>query len=135
MISVNEISKIAEKRNKLRKETYIKIYEQISKKIRQSAEFGNKYLVVSIPSFVVGFPAFDRLKAVHYIKRQLDLGGFSTRLIGDHEIYICWYTPKKKTSTEKTQKEEILTEEFGDFPSFVNLKKVANKYRGNAGKG
>jgi|SRR5210317_379094 hypothetical protein len=134
MISVNEISKIAEKRNKLRKETYIKIYEQISKKVRQSAEFGNKFLLVSIPSFVVGFPAFDRLKAMHYIKRQLDLGGFSTRIVGEHEIYISWST-KKKSSNTHPPKEEILTEEFGDFPSFVNLKKVANKYRGNAGKG
>jgi hypothetical protein len=134
MISVNEISKIAEKRNKLRKETYVKIYEQISKKVRQSAEFGNKYLLVSIPSFVVGFPAFDRLKALHYIKRQLDLGGFSTRIVGEHEIYISWST-KKKSAAPQQPKEEILTEEFGDFPSFVNLKKVANKYRGNAGKG
>lgn len=132
MISVNEISKIAEKRNKLRKETYVKIYEQISKKVRQSAEFGNKFLLASIPSFVVGFPAFDRIKALHYIKRQLDLGGFTTRIVGEHELYIAWTTKKKSTPQPK---EEILTEEFGDFPSFVNLKKVANKYRGNAGKG
>ena len=133
MISVNEISKIAEKRNKLRKETYVKIYEQISKKVRQSAEFGNKFLLVSIPSFVVGFPAFNRIKALHYIKRQLDLGGFNTRIVGEHELYISWTTTKKKSAPQP--KEEISTEEFGDFPSFVNLKKVANKYRGNAGKG
>ncbi len=131
MISVDELSKISEKRNKLRKETYVKIYEQISKKIRQSAEFGNKFLLVSVPSFVVGFPAFDRLKAVHYIKRQLDLGGFYTRLVGDYEIYVSW-TYKKKAN--KSEKHESI-EEFGDFPSFVNLKKVANKYRVNAGKG
>jgi len=133
MISVNEISKIAENRNKLRKETYVKIYEQISKKVRQSAEFGNKFLLVSIPMFVVGFPAFNRIKALHYIKRQLDLGGFITRIVGEHELYISWTTTKKKSTPQP--KEEILTEEFGDFPSFVNLKKVANKYRGNAGKG
>jgi hypothetical protein len=49
--------------------------------------------------------------------------------VGDHEIYITW--SKKK----KTKHKEEPVEEFGDFPSFVNLKKVANKYRGNAGKG
>lgn len=129
MISVDEINKITDKRNKLRKETYIKIYEQISKKIRQTVEFGNKHLFIMIPSFVVGYPAFDRLKAAHYIKRQLDLGGFHTKFVGDHEIYITW--SKKK----KTKHKEESVEEFGDFPSFVNLKKVANKYRGNAGKG
>jgi hypothetical protein len=129
MISVDEINKITDKRNKLRKETYIKIYEQISKKIRQTVEFGNKHLFIMIPSFVVGYPAFDRLKAAHYIKRQLDLGGFQTKFVGDHEIYITW--SKKK----KTKHKEETVEEFGDFPSLVNLKKVANKYRGNAGKG
>jgi hypothetical protein len=130
MISVDEINKITDKRNKLRKETYVKIYEQVSKKIRQTVVFGNKHLFITIPSFVVGYPAFDRLKAAHYIKRQLDLGGFQTRFVGDHEIYITW-SNKKKTKP----KEQEPTEEFGDFPSFVNLKKVANKYRGNAGKG
>ena len=129
MISVNEISKIAEKKNQLKKETYKKIYEQISKKIRQTVEVGNKRLFVQIPPFVVGYPAFDRIKATHYIKRQLDLGGFETRLIGDHEIFITWSIKKNKP-----QKETVAPEDFGDFPSFVNLKKVANKYRGNAGK-
>lgn len=129
MISVDEISKITEKRNKLRKETYIKIYEQVSKKIRQTVEFGNKHLFIVIPSFVVGYPAFDRLKAAHYIKRQLDIGGFQTKFVGDHELYVTWTTKKKAAESTKET-----TEEFGDFPSFVNLKKVANKYRGNAGK-
>lgn len=129
MISVDEISKITEKRNKLRKETYIKIYEQVSKKIRQTVEFGNKHLFIVIPSFVVGYPAFDRLKAAHYIKRQLDIGGFQTKFVGDHELYVTWTTKKKTSESTKDT-----TEEFGDFPSFVNLKKVANKYRGNAGK-
>lgn len=129
MISVDEISKIAEKKNQLKKETYKKIYEQVSKKIRQTVEIGNKQLFVQIPNFVVGYPSFDRIKATHYIKRQLDLGGFITKLIGDHEIFITWSTKKNKP-----RKEILETEEFGDFPSFVNLKKVANKYRGNAGK-
>ena len=52
MISIDEITRIAEKRNNLKKETYTKIYEQISKKIRQSVELGNKYLFCQIPSLV-----------------------------------------------------------------------------------
>ena len=129
MISVDEISKIAEKKNKLKKETYVKIFEQISKKIRQTVEIGNKHLFVQIPSFVIGYPAFDRLRATNYIKRQLDLGGFETKLVGDHEIFVTWSVKKNKPKQEPT------SEDFGDFPSFVNLRKVANKYRANAGKG
>lgn len=129
MISVEEITKITEKKNKLKKETYVKIFEQISKKIRQTVEIGNKHLFIQIPSFVIGYPAFDRLRATMYIKRQLDLSGFETKFVGDHELFVTWSVKKNKN------KHEPPPDEFGDFPSFVNLRKVANKYRANAGKG
>ena len=48
MISIDDISRITEKRNKLKKETYVKIYEQITKKIRQSVDLGHKYVFVQI---------------------------------------------------------------------------------------
>ena len=66
MISIDELSRITEKRNKLKKETYIKIYEQISKKIRQSVDLGHKYMFCQIPSFVMGYPHFNRVKALQY---------------------------------------------------------------------
>ena len=59
MISVNEISKIAEKRNKLRKETYVKYtnrYQKVNKALNSK-----QILLVSIPSFVVG-SAFNKLR-------------------------------------------------------------------------
>lgn len=130
MISVDEISKITEKRNRLKKETYTRIYEQISNKIRKNVEFGNKQLFAEIPAFVVGYPTFDRLKATQYIKRQLELGGFQVSMVNDYEIYITWNVKKNKPKTKKEPQHDDA--EFGDFPSFVNLKKAANKYRGNA---
>ena len=54
---------------RLRKETYVKIYEQISKKIRQSVELSHKHVFVQIPSFVIGHPHFDRTKATNYISK------------------------------------------------------------------
>lgn len=127
MISIDEISRITEKRNKLKKETYIKIYEQISKKIRQSVDLGHKYMFCQIPSFVMGYPHFNRVKALQYIKRQFDIGGFTVQQVGDFELCISW-RPKK--SHKNTQREDV--EDLGEFPSFVNLKKAANKYRRNA---
>jgi hypothetical protein len=126
MISIDEITRIAEKRNRLKKETYTKIYEQISKKIRQSVDLGHKYLFCQIPSFVMGYPHFNRVKATEYIKRQFEIGGFTVQTIGEFELCISW-RPNKKSNNRHTEPEE---EE--DFPSFVNLKKAANKYRRNA---
>tara|TARA_Y100000401_G_scaffold116143_1_gene121248 strand:+ start:184 stop:567 length:384 start_codon:yes stop_codon:yes gene_type:complete len=125
MISIDEISRIAEKRKRLKKETYIKLHEQISKKIRQSVELGHKYVFVQIPSFVMGYPHFDRTRATQYLIRQFRLGGFYVQHIGEFELCISW-TPKKTI----TQKEDKPEEDFEDFPTLVNLKKTANKYRG-----
>ena len=130
MISVDDISRIAEKRNRLRKETYVKLYEQISKKIRQSVELGHKYVFVQIPSFVMGYPHFDRIKATQYLVRQLHIGGFMVQHIGDFELCISWRPRKLKNDTQKKQDEE--DDQLEDFPTLVNLKKAANKYRTNA---
>ena len=40
MISVDEISRIREKRTRFRKELYTKIYEQVSRKIRNTVDVG-----------------------------------------------------------------------------------------------
>ena len=127
MISVDEISRLTEKKNKLKKETYVKLYEQASRKIRQSVDFGAKYTIFNVPSFLMGYPMFDRFKATAYIKRQLERGGFTVTITGDHELHITW-------RVKKTTGETSVVEDAEDFPTLVNLKKAANKYRGYAGK-
>lgn len=127
MISVDEISRLTEKKNKLKKETYVKLYEQASRKIRQSVDFGSKFATFQVPVFLIGYPMFDRYKATVYIKRQLERGGFDVVIVGDHELHISWKV-KKSESTEKTH---TVTD---DFPTLINLKKAANKYRSYAGK-
>ena len=128
MISIDEITRKAEKRNNLKKETYTKIYEQISKKIRQSVELGNKYLFCQIPSFVMGYPHFNRMKALQYIKRQYEIGGFTVQVIGEFELCISW-KPIKKSNKNDSNNEPYDPEEF---PTLINLKKAANKYRRHA---
>lgn len=128
MISVDEISRLTEKKNRLKKETYIKLYEQVSRKIRQSVDFGQKYAIAQIPTFLIGYPMFDRYKATSYIKRQLERGGFDVVISGDHELHITW---KVKKSSEKKTEPDVLEDEF---PTLINLKKAANKYRSYAGK-
>tara|TARA_R110002096_G_scaffold306342_1_gene501038 strand:+ start:173 stop:562 length:390 start_codon:yes stop_codon:yes gene_type:complete len=128
MISVNEISRLTDKKNKLRKDTYIKIFEQVSRKIRLSVDFGSKFTVFQVPSFLIGHPMFDRYKATTYIKRQLERGGFEVVITGDHELHITWKI--KKVSENKVESENALE----DFPTLINLKKAANKYRRHAEK-
>lgn len=106
----------------MKKEIYTKIFEQFSRKIKQTAEFGQKQVFLRVPSVVMGYPSFDRPTAARYLKRQLDNGGFVTQLVSEIDIYVTWDV---KVTKEPKQEEDPDVE----FPSFVNLRKVANQYR------
>lgn len=126
MISINDVTKIDEKRKRIRKEIYKKIYEQFSSKIKQSVEFGNKQIFLTVPAFLIGYPVFDRGLAARYVARQFTLSGFTVQVISDNEIYVSWYAAKKNKEVKDVHDDE-------DFPNLMNLKKIANKYRKGGG--
>tara|TARA_B100001559_G_scaffold122704_1_gene103291 strand:+ start:16387 stop:16770 length:384 start_codon:yes stop_codon:yes gene_type:complete len=126
MINVEEISQIVNKRNRMKKETYVEIYKQITRKVRRAVETGRKYIDAEIPSFLVGYIAYDRLQATNYIKRQLENAGFTVDVLRDFELRITW----KVTKTHRTNEPEV-----DEFPTLMNLKKAANRYRRNAENG
>ena len=125
MLSINDVTKIDEKRKQIKKEIYKKIYEQFSGKIKQSVELGHKQIFLTIPTFLLGYPVFDRRLAAKYVARQFQLGGFTVKLLSDFDIYVSWVVPKKK-------KEKVEDEEEVDLPNLLNLKKMANHYRRSA---
>ena len=125
MLSINDVNKIDEKRKQIKKEIYKKIYEQFSGKIKQSVELGHKQIFLTVPTFLLGYPVFDRRLAAKYVARQFQLGGFTVKLLSDFDIYVSWVVPKKK-------KEKVEDEEETDLPNLLNLKKMANHYRRSA---
>jgi len=80
MLSIDDVVKIDDKRKQIRKEIYMKIYTQFSTKIKQSVELGHKQLFMTIPTFLIGYPVFDRSAAARYVARQFTLGGFTVQL-------------------------------------------------------
>lgn len=125
MINVKDIAKIESKRREVKKEIYTKIFEQFSRKIKQTVELGQKQLFLSVPSFLMGYPTFDRTRAKLYLIRQLERSGFQVTSTGDYELYVTWSTGKSQSHQEKEKEEE----ELDEFPTLMNLKKAANKYR------
>ena len=125
MISINDVTKIDEKRKQIRKEIYTRVYEQFSRKIKQSVELGHKQVFLTVPTFVIGYPTFDRCAAARYIMRQLMLGGFDVRLVSDYDMYVSWVIPKKS-------KQKMAEPNETEFPDLMNLKKMADKYRRGA---
>lgn len=126
MISVKDIAKIESKRREIKKQIYIKIFEQFSRKIKQTVEMNKKYVFLKVPSFLIGFPTFDQNKATEYLRRQLTRSGFEVVDSSPYEFHISWNTRKIEPEREKYQEQDDDSE---SFPSMINLKKAANKYR------
>ena len=124
MLSINDVTKIDEKRKQIKKEIYTKIYEQFSAKIKQSVELGHKQIFLTVPTFLLGYPVFDRRLAAKYVARQFELGGFTVKLLSDYDIYVSWVVSKK--TKEKREDDDV------ELPNLLNLKKMANQYRRSA---
>jgi len=125
MISINDIIQIDDKRKKIKKEIYTKIYEQFASKIKQCVELGHKQVFLTIPVVLIGYPVFDRSAAARYVARQFQLGGFTVQIVSEFDIYVSWVVPKKKKEREESEDDVA-------FPDLMNLKKMANKYRRGA---
>ena len=120
-----KISKMEETRKSMRKEIYKHIYTQFSKKIVNTCAINQKQVFLEVPSFVFGYPMFDRKKATKYINRQLMLSGFDVIMVNEFELYISWF----KQKTKKTPKPKAAANDEDDLPSLINLRKTAAKYK------
>jgi len=128
MINVRDIAKIEQKRRDLRKEIYTKIFEQFSRKIKQCVELNQKYATLTVPSFLLGYPTFDRELAASYLERQLGRAGF-TVVREDFVFVVSWVKKARERERERDREPDPEPPEDAGFPSLVNLRKAANKYR------
>lgn len=122
MISLDEIKKIQNERKNIKKEIYKRIYNDFSRKIKKAVEVGQDQIILKTPKYIFGFPSYDVSKATKYIKRQFDHSGFTTHIFYDDELYVSWAQTREPKRDEPVQEDD-------DFPTFVNLKKMANKLR------
>jgi hypothetical protein len=126
-LTIQEIQRLDEKRSKIKKEIYTRIYDDCCRKIRSAASLGETQVFLKLPTFLFGYPTFDIVKASKYTKRQLEHGGFSVVVISvPNEIYVSWKQPKSKSTSTTVV---VPQEEDVTLPNLMNLKKLANKLR------
>jgi hypothetical protein len=126
MISLDEIKKIQGERKSIKKEIYKKIYSEHSRRIKKAVEIGQDQIILETPSYMFGFPSYNIYKATLYIKRQFDISGFTTYLFSEHELYISWAQDKREKHRVPSRDDK---DDEENYPTFVNLKKMANKLR------
>lgn len=123
MINISEIHQIEKKRKEIKKQIYKKIYDELCRKIRNSVSIGHKQIILNVPRYLFGYPTYDLQKATEYMKRQFEHSGFTVHIVGPGEIYVSWKKPRSVSSSVEQHPEDE------DFPTFVNLKKIANTLR------
>jgi hypothetical protein len=122
----DEIEQIEKSRRKLKKEIYLKIYDQFNKKIKTYVELGHKHTILTVPTFLLGYPKYDVIKACNYLQRQFELGKFTVHRMTPVEIYVSWAKAGKGPSSPSLP---IDDSPENDFTSLINLKKMASKYK------
>ena len=122
MISVQDLAKMEKVRQNIKKEIYKSILNQFSRKIKARFDLGDKSTVLTVPPFVVGFPKYDLPVAVRYIGRQLARLGYKVTMVSPTSYEVSW------DKVKPVEEVETIEPEF-EFPSLMNLKKTADRYK------
>jgi hypothetical protein len=109
-------------RQNIKKEIYKSILNQFSRKIKARFDLGDKSTVLTVPPFVVGFPKYDLPVAVRYIGRQLARLGYKVTMVSPTSYEVSW------DKVKPVEEVETIEPEF-EFPSLMNLKKTADRYK------
>jgi Family of unknown function (DUF5759) len=120
MLSVKDIHAMTGKKKQVKKDLYKSILISFSHKIKTSVELSQTQTFLTVPSFVIGFPMFDRGVAREYLLRQLKNLGYQATAYSQHEIYVTW--ARGSGGVQVTDDHETL-------PAFVNLHKFAESFK------
>lgn len=140
MITIQKIREMEDAKKKIKKEIYKKIYEQFNRKIQNSVICHQKNTLLQVPAYLLGYPVYDPEHAAVYLKRQLENAGFTVEYMTTTSFHVSWEKTSSQTELpdyefQKKPKKKMENPESEYFPSLINLKKVANKYREMHGAG
>lgn len=122
--SAKDILAAEKKRGAAKKEYYKALLEQFSRKIKHSVEIGKKDALLTVPTFLVGYPKYDLAATVVYMSRQLGRLGYKVEMVGPLDLKVTW------RNTRLDQDEHAETSDPVTFlPSLANLQKTAQKLR------
>ena len=122
--SAKDILAAEKKRGAAKKEYYKALLEQFSRKIKHSVEIGKKDALLTVPTFLVGYPKYDLAATVVYMSRQLSRLGYKVEMVGPLDLNVTW------RNTRLDQDEQAETSDPVTFlPSLANLQKTAQKLR------
>lgn len=127
MISAQDLAEKERKKNEVRKATYKALLEQLCRKIKNASELGEKSMFLTVPPFLVGYPAYDIDVTTAYLQRQLDRLGYKVIKVTQGTLGVSWGDKKPKGPVVIDHSEEETRSIT--LPSLANLQKTAAKIR------
>ena len=118
MLTAEELRQRDKQKSLLKKDTYKQILNRFSSKIKASAEANKKVVYLTIPTFVVGCPAFNLDHARAYIIRQLVNAGYNVCKISRLQLAVTWVKENHRKRVH-----------LPSLPSFQHLSSVVDRYR------
>lgn len=124
LLSAQDVAALEKERHKMKKELYLTILEQFSKKIKWNFEVGNKVAHLQVPPYMLGFPRYDHPTAVAYLHRQLQRLGYHVTLVSPIDFEVTWgNAPPVEPPPLETQLPDYT------FDGLTSLNRAANMLR------
>lgn len=93
MLTVDDLRQQREDRSRVNHETYKRLFNQLTDRVRARAQNRGTSLVWLVPPFVLGRPLYNPAHAARYISEKLERGGFTVHEAhgeGVHVLYVTW---------------------------------------------
>ena len=98
--SAKDILAAEKKRASAKKEYYKALLEQFSRKIKHAVELGGKHALLTVPTFLVGYPKYDLAATVVYMSRQLGRLGYKVEMVGPLDLKVTWRHTRPEQDTD-----------------------------------
>ena len=94
MVKANDLVKRQTDKENKKYITFVKIYNNIEKKIIKASERNLYYTYYQIPQILIGYPTYSIKECYSYIDNKLKTDGFKTEEYIDNTILISWFPNK-----------------------------------------
>ena len=91
MVKANELIKEQQERDKIKIQTFKKVYKRLEKKIVFASSSNYYYVWYEIPEFILGLPTYNLDECIEYLINELIKNQFSYDLYKPNILLIKWF--------------------------------------------
>ena len=91
MVKANDLVKEQQKREKIKIETFKKVYKTVEKKIILASASDFYHVWYEVPEFILGLPTYNLKECIEYIEERLAENQFESESYQPNILLIKWF--------------------------------------------